>query len=407
MVDLKRFEPVDGVCACGKTHRGGTRAIQLTRDLQTLADACKDALAGGHLALVASQEYLPAADSAADILERNGYRVTRVTYPDHAERTQESAADLIGLADDVRLLVALGESCVFDLTKYAAHVRGCDWIAVPASPFDFDYLLPVCVLGNGAKRVSYTAHSPLHAILVEPWLQNAAPIAVAAGYGSLVARGADLVEYRMRAAYDPQSACEALWERDYRLWETCLQQVENAQDKPVTLACALAQIGLHAQGGLWGQTACDVLGDLIECVCDQAVPHGIHRMLSATAQTVIGYIRLAQQPSLRVPCDWTQACVRLARACGGDSSEYIVLAAAQTMDAQRMHVLSEYRADFAAWWTALRDGLRERCKTFRRLFPDAGYWMSTYLPYEKLWQLTQDAGAICPAYSLLRLQGAL
>lgn len=390
-------------CVCGRRHVSHTQ-ILTADDVEDISQWVKPLLQGGTIGIVTDQPSAAFAAEAADRLQREGYRTVTVTYPQDVPLEQDSLQDLHVQPECIRIWIAIGGRSVCMLTQWTATERAQAWIAMPTVPFGMEYLQPQAVLTHAGIRHVRAARMPDRAILVSEWLHAACPQDIAAGFGSLIARGVDLTEMRMRAVLQPDKFCSRAIQREYAIWQDTVAKVMQDADPALSLAYAHARCGLAMQAaGSSADCACDVLADVADATVAASMPFGVRRMLAAVGQIGIGHILLAAESTGGIPRDRTEACVRLARACGGESAHYVIATAQETALPQSVFVLREYRRDFCEWWGQLRGAVREWCKVFRRSFADAGYCLSGYMTFDTLWNWLQDGAVLCHPYSLLRL----
>lgn len=417
MIDFEQFHKLQLSCSCGKTHEGYTEFVILEPNgIFRLPQVCTQILCDGHVGVCYCESDSQIGARAVKELRRSGYRVTPILFASDVEMNREESDKLCNCADDIRLWIAVGNGELCQIVKTAAHARETEWIYFPTAPIGLCEYLPYAIRKQGISVRFLSARAPIAVIVDTDWIKKCKDKDVASGYGTIFARKCELFDEAFGKIVCGHKRCASLLQRQKSTIEEFEQQYESADDKTTLIMRTLLTLGLIAQmydaplcagENAIGSSAVDAMANVIAAAAVGRAPHGVNKMIAACALSVYyGHMVFNEPDLLSVPADRVAEYKEISKSCGSDAvgllGAYTELPNASI--AKELHVYCEFRQDLQAKAAELKSDLTLALKRFRRLFEDAGFWLSGYLAYPVLNRLCRFAGAISPHGTLMRMQ---
>ncbi|MGN0771568.1 MAG: iron-containing alcohol dehydrogenase [Christensenellales bacterium] len=395
MIDFDNFDGLEFKCKCGELHSSFTRRVVVGEDkIMSIAQVCREFLSDGFVAVCCMQNCLDYAEKVENLLKNGGYIVKLVCFADDTLACKESAQDLIDLKENVRLIVSIGGGSIAQLAKYAAKERNNQHVHVMTCTTTADILSGRCFFD---QRVN-----PPSAVIYDPKFCKQSDVMIGAGYGEICSYLLRDIDVRWACRLGVNNSCGYVLDMIYSTVQEYIDEFKYSDSKDLLTAKTLLNIGLLSQLLQEETTLCDRCVHLLEGMTElDPMPWGIKAMIVSAA--LISWYKScfkAPESNLMIGFDRNEAALELCRSMGFDSVSVLTAVGSLEYKKQWSWVLKEYRAEVADD-AMLAYTVMMRCvRQFRRIFGDAGYFLSEYLDSDVLLDVIKRGIVVAPRYSI-------
>ena len=399
-------------CGCGAEHTVETRDIAVGAGALDALPKMIENLIGPliKVCIVSDKTCFNAAGQAAEkLLLTHGFKCCRRIYDDNTAESVENSDALLQIDEDVKALAAVGGGKIFDMAKYAAVKLKLPCFGVMTSLSSDSCLSPFAMLYNKGFKEIYVTKPPLGLVADTNVITGGGEALTAAGYGLIMSKRIALLDWRFSARLTGEKYCRDIAEQA----AAGIAQAEKLSDALMSggksAVCALTEILLRlsllsqllksSRLSNGGEThVCHTLEALLSAGNRQARLYGENLFLSAAFLSKVYCAFLKEELTDFIPPpDLSLRAEKMAELLAVPETGALArIKPYMPAETYRLtgHKFKEYRGDFLAEAVRTRQSMENSMKVFKRLYSDAGYWMTNY-PEEPDWK---TALALAPDY---------
>ncbi|MDE6550097.1 MAG: hypothetical protein K2M44_01165, partial [Clostridia bacterium] len=251
------------------------------------------------------------------------------------------------------------------------------WIYLPTTPDVAHAFSPIAIFGMGIGIDCIMCKPAISVIIDDNIMKRCCGRQIAEGYGNIIGYRLKCYEYSYAVRIRGADYCLAGIRRLGMITDNFLNS-DNVSAAAV--ARASVKIGLNNQMyKLDLMCNSDVVARVIAACADEGRSIGENMPIAAYVLAGLYAEQLNMDKfNLCIPVDRVGAVNELCRLCGND--KIAAISALKSIDnhAKEWYMLSEYRQETQADLDKYSAHLPHASRIFRRLYDDAGYWLSKY-----------------------------
>ncbi|MEG2675705.1 MAG: iron-containing alcohol dehydrogenase [Clostridia bacterium] len=407
-MELENFGRVEINCACGKTHSGYTKYIKFgEKAICFLVDICKRILSDGVVGVCYCEDTEIFGKRVCKLLQESGYMTEEICFCANTPPTQENAQDIVNAKESIRLFVGVGGGSLCEMLKFACHIRGCECVYAPTAPTTKSYLSEFSIFWQEGIPRKFVAKAPLGLVCDSEIFSTASNQLCASGYGELLASLLDIAEKKLYHIENQNLFCPKLVEMQEEILRDFFARY---QTKPniETIFHSIVELGVVEQLEKEDKIATTfILAGLLEEYNMQNAPYGINKLIFATivCKLCVSFLKDGRGV-INLPDDRVLSSYEISKLCNRENLDYVLNLSTNLCQSKNLFVLREFCDDIENIFAKALGEITRGLKYFRRMFADAGYWLSTYESVGSLLKICANGVALCDASSILGLMSA-
>ena len=384
-------------CGCGVEHVVETRDIAVGAGTLDALPKMIENLIGPliKVCIVSDKTCFNLIGQAAEkLLLTHGFKCCRHIYDNNTVESVENSDALLQVEEDAKALIAVGGGRIFDMVKYAAVKLKLPCFGVMTSLSSDTYLSPFSALYNKGFKEIYVTKPPLGLVADTNALTGSGEALIAAGYGLIVAKRTAVLDWRFSARLTGEKYCREVADAALAGIAEAEKLSDALMSNDKTAVCALTEILLRlsllsqllksSRLSNGGEThVCHVLETLLSAGDRQSRLYGENLFLSSAFLSRVYCAFLKDELTDFIPPpDLSLRAEKMSELLSvSETGALARIKPYMPADAYELtgHKFKEYRADFFAEAVKTRQTVDRAMKVFKRLYSDAGYWMTNYL----------------------------
>lgn len=360
-----------------------------------LARSCGEFMPGGHIGVCCLSKDRKYAESVMSGISEFEYKITFFEYPDGIEADVENSLDLVNAADDIRLLVGIGDKTIASLAALSTLSRDWTYMLVADSPDLYGVAYQI-EYGEYLGRVA----APMKVLIDLKSVEDSGEYSSAVG--SILAHRVALIEKKYA-----NRLCRRFDEKKLESEQNLLDKViadGDMSDRRRIADGILEYADLEKDPYL---SSVDVMNSLLKEVC-MPQNEGDCRLISAiimlkyfkTVMSVDNYL-------LSIPTEVSAKCRRLSKISGRDISEIIRNVECRKYERKLIYIHTEYREDVLAEINSLENKLPKIIKSAKRFMEDVGYHLGDDFDSGAMVEIARNISPLTDEYSIAAMADIL
>ena len=393
-------------CSCGQEHVRKTQIIDVSSGaFLRLPEYVKSQIVAGRIGLVFDEAVEHISAPIQTDLMALGFKISKICFKKGVKVCQENIDMVARAPQEIRLFVAIGTGAICDIVKSACAVRDAKFTLALTAPSTDNLLFDYTEMWQNGEKITLKAVPPC-AVFVDLDIVLRAPKAlISAGYGCLISKYAALFDRGILALSAGVGMCEQFECQMRDVLDNLFIQGGTIEDLTKTILAVSLLQQMHGEPNVL-----QGMEHIFACVLREWQPQkqqlllGEHKFIATF--TLMQYYSLVinyQGVDLLVPANKSQSASALAKGIGAPLAGTVL--ALQTKDEDIFqktgYILDEYRTDFATQAHDVVQLINATCRTFRRIYDDAGFFLKNYLPSEKILQIMSHSTVLADKYYLL------
>ncbi len=198
-------------CPCGRKHSFDVKRVEIASGVTSKAGEILESESfGKRLLMVADANTYSASNGLEASLERSGFSVKKLIYPDLRVASEEGIAEVLALSNDIDAIISVGTGSLNDICRVAsfrAKKKFCIFATAPSMDGFASNSAPI--ISGKFKESLFVA--PPSVIIADTRILANAPIELkASGFGDMIAKINADFEWRLSNILTGEHYCERI-----------------------------------------------------------------------------------------------------------------------------------------------------------------------------------------------------